>query len=559
MERFTQLIVALDSATRAAEKLGALEDYFLQTAPVDAAWALVLLKGDAVRRVVKTTQLRAWGAEVAGLPVWLVDECYKVVGDWAETLALLLPTGRSPAPGSLADFVRQRLLPLIGAKEAAQRCLLERAWLELDTRQCLLWHQLITGGASLGVSRPLLVRALARVAGVDPATMALRLAEPGQPTREDFVRLMSEETARDVELRPYPFFSALPRAGEAGLEEGGDTWQVEWRWKGLRAQLVRRGGRVALWSRRGEVLTRTFPEVAEVGAGLPEGTVLDGELLAWRGDRPLAFAQLQRRVRRGGGGVAPRGQVPVVLMVSDLLESEGVDWRNRPLHARRAELERVVAQFGEERKRWPSVRVDSAWLQGDLFASSLEPSLTLKLSPLLAVKGRDELEAWHREVRAWGANGLLLKRRDSVYGAGCEPGVWWEWEADPLTCDAVLVAAQTGRGSGGALFHQYSFALWDGAELVPVAKARCGLSDVEDQALQDFVLQNATGRFGPVRAVRPVLVFQLAFDAIAPSARHRSGIILQGIRIRTWRKDKEPTEADNLETLRAMAPWGPAK
>ncbi len=561
MEAFTRLFYALDATTRTSVKVAALEEYFRAAAPADAAWALHFLSGQRLKRLVKTTLLRQWAGEAAGLPSWLVDECYEMVGDLAETLALLLPPKPpggppdSPLPG-LGAFIETRLLPLATMDEPRQRDLLCETWALLDTRQRLVWNKLLTGAFRVGVSRTLLVRALATIAEVDPPIMQHRLMGDWRPTAAHYRSLLSGEGEGPQPARPYPFYLASPLEGEPSALGEARDWQMEWKWDGIRAQVIRRAGQCVIWSRGEEIITAAFPEVAEAARVLPEGTVLDGELLAWRGEAPLPFAQLQRRINRQETTAKLRGEVPVVFMAYDLLEYEGEDWRSRALAERRARLEALIAitLVRLARQASPAARP----VQGELFAEAeLAPAapplpVPLRVSPIHAIAHWEDLGALQDSARATGTEGLMLKLVSSPYGSGRPRGAWWKWKVTPFTCDAVLVAAQPGHGRRATLFTDYTFAVWENGELVPVAKAYSGLTDDEIDQVDAFVRENTTGRFGPLRTVRPELVFELAFEGIQQSGRHRSGLALRFPRIARWRHDKPPAEADHAETLRAL-------
>ena len=551
MHAFSQLYTRLEHKPHAADQIAAIEAYFRFTPAADAVWALWFLTARPFRRAVKTTQLRQWAAEEAALPLWMVEECHGAVGDLCETLALLLPSVAVPAPLPLAKLIQDRLLPMVGAPEAEQRRLLRQTWSELDAPQRFLWHKLIMGNFRAGVPQALVLRALANIASVEPFAMAHRLMGEWRPMPEDLARLLSGQTAADELARPYPFccVSAL----EDGVRTLGDVddWLVEWKWAGLRAQLIRRAGEVVLWSRGEEIVTRAFPEIAEASRSVPDGTVLDGAVLAWQGGRPLPSARLQQRLNRRGVGRALPAAVPVLFMAHDLLELEGVDWREHRLDERRQRLEAIVARVADTHAR---IRYDGE-LQGELFEAddaSAWSSFPLRVSALLPAVSWDDVAAIRDRARSVGAEGVMLKQRASAYGVGPQAGAWWQWDSAPLTCDAVLVAAQTGVGHRDILFSDLTFGVWQGMELVPVARATSGLSDDEIGAVDAFVRANTTGRFGPVRTVNPALVFELAFDGIVESTRHRSGLALRAPRIVRQRHDKQPTEADTVETLREL-------
>ncbi|MCC7377044.1 MAG: ATP-dependent DNA ligase [Verrucomicrobiales bacterium] len=559
MRAFTDLFLRLDRTSRTHEKVAALADYFRSAPAADAAWALWFLSGKRCPRAVTANELRTWTAELAGLPEWLVAECYDHVGDLAETLALLLP----PAPVgadelSLSILVHQRLQPLAGQLPPVQRETLRKTWMELDGAQRFLWNKLITGGFRVGVSRALIVRALADVAGVEPAVMNHRLMGEWRPTAESLLELFSTAGPGDDPARPYPFYLASGLEGQ--LHDLGDpaSWQVEWKWDGIRAQILKRAEQVVIWSRGEELITSAFPEITDAARGLPNGTVMDGELLAWRGEGPLPFACLQRRLNRKSAGTALQAEVPIVFLAFDLLECQGLDLRSRPLKERRSALAEFIGQARQRNVSSPETR-SVAWVQDELFADPKSGAdgdanaFPLRLSPVVDLVDWTELPARRAEARSRGAEGVMLKRLDSAYGVGRQRGAWWKWKLEPYTCDAVLVAAQPGHGRRASLFTDYTFAVWNGPELVPVAKAYSGLTDAEIAEVDAFVRANTTGRFGPVRTVQPEWVFEIAFEGIAESGRHRSGLALRFPRIARRRLDKRPADADTVEGLRRLA------
>ncbi|HEX2093013.1 MAG TPA: ATP-dependent DNA ligase [Longimicrobiaceae bacterium] len=525
MRAFARLFVELDETTRTGEKVDAMARYFAAAPPADAAWAVYFLSGGRPKRLIPVRRLAEWAMQSAGIPPWLFDECYQAVGDLAETIALLLPDADAEADVPLHRWVEEHLLPLGGMDEEERRGTVLRVWGALDGTERFVWNKLITGGFRVGVSGSLVVRALARVSGADEATIAHRLMGAWEPRPEAFVALVAAETGDADVSRPYPFFLAYP------LEEAPETlgpveeWQAEWKWDGIRGQLIRRAGETFLWSRGEDLVTERFPEIAVEASRLPEGTVLDGEVMPWREGRPLPFAQLQRRIGRKKLGPKILAEVPVVLLVYDLLELAGEDVRARSLEWRRARLEELLGKHA---------------------GSHLLPS------PRVPAASWDDVHRAREHAREEGAEGLMLKRRDSAYGVGRRRGPWWKWKVSPYTADAVLVYAQPGNGRRASLYTDYTFAVWKDGELVPFAKAYSGLTDAEIRKVDAWIRRNVVEKFGPVRAVRPELVFELAFEAIQPSPRHRSGIAVRFPRILRWRTDKRPEDADSLETLRAM-------
>jgi DNA ligase-1 len=415
MQRFTQLYDDLDATTRTNDKVAALVRYFREAPPADAIWAIYFFAGRRLPRVVNSTRLREWAAEVAGYPGWLLDECYEAVGDQSETIALLLPEPVKVEPPALAQFIQERLVPMKRWHEERRRQVVEQTWKELDSRQRFLFHKLMGGSFRVGVAKSLVVRALAQVAGITPAVMAYRIMGDWEPNEASYLRLMQPEsmadTSNDANSRPYPFYLASPLTDP--LAELGEIhdWQIEWKWDGIRGQLIRRKDDILIWSRGEELITDRFPEIVRCAdMHVPEGTVLDGELLAWQGDQPLPFSLLQRRI--GLKKVTPRimSEVPVVFLAYDLLEWQGVDQREQTLHQRRRLLVDWHAQHQHER---------------------------LRLSPFHLLDNWENAEALLATSREHLTEGLMLKRRTSTYGVGRTRGDWWKLKIEPFHIDAA--------------------------------------------------------------------------------------------------------------------------
>lgn len=537
MERFTALYDELDATTRTSEKQAALERYFREAPAADAAWALRTLTGKRPRRAVNSTQLRAWAAEASGVPLWLVEECYEMVGDLSETIALLLPVPARERAMPLKRLIEERLLPLSTLDEAGKKELLRRTWEELSSRQRFVFHKLISGSFRVGAARTLVVRGLAAAAGVDAAVMDHRLLGAWNPTAADFERLMSRGAgegeaggaarSRDA-AQPYPFFLASAWNDDpAELGEPG-TWRAEWKWDGIRAQLICRDGCAMVWTRGEEVASGSFPELVELSQSLPTGTVLDGEVLAWEQGGPLPFALLQRRLNRTN--VEPRlfQDVPVVFMAYDVLERGGVDVRREPLEARLALLDELVREAGS--------------------------GAVLRKSTGVAFATWAELATARTQSRERGVEGVMLKRLGSAYGNGRTRGDWWKWKVEPYALDMVLTHAQPGSGKRSGLFTDYTFGLRRGDGLVTAAKAYSGLSDAEIREVDAFVRGNTLSRHGPVRLVEPTLVFEIAFEGVQESGRHASGLAVRFPRISRWRRDKKASEANTVDDLRELVP-----
>ncbi len=528
MRDFAALYAELDGATGTADKVRAMVGYFQVASARDAAWATHILAGGKLARLVRSGDLREWLVAASGHPPWLVEETYAHVGDLAETITLM----RSAAPAvdddplGLADWIEQRLLPLKGLLPAEQGALIRAWWLALPDGECFVLNKLLTGALRVGVSQRLLVRALAALSGLPRERVAHRLTGSFEPTAAAWQALI-DPLADDAPAadQPYPFFLASPLEARPDTLGAAADWLLEWKWDGIRAQLIRRAGGVHLWSRGEERLGGRFPEIETAARALPEGCVLDGEILGWQSGAPLPFARLQTRIGRRKPGAKTLADCPVVFMAYDLLEVEGEDWRTRPLAERRARLEALLS--GTEDK----LRVSPAWYADDWAT----------------------LAAQRAQSRERGVEGLMLKRLASPYRVGRARGDWWKWKIDPLTIDAVLVYAQPGHGRRANLYTDYTFALWDGERLVPVAKAYSGLDDAEINRLDRWIRAHTIERFGPVRSVEPVQVFELAFEGVQASGRHKSGVAVRFPRILRWRSDKPAAEADHLGALKALA------
>jgi DNA ligase 1 len=523
---FAGLYDAIDRTTSINAKVAAMARYFLAAPPADAAWAVYFLTGRRLKRLVPSAAIRDWTLAATGLDGWLLDECYSVVGDGAETAALVLDQIAVDADDDvpLAEWVETRILPLRDLAPPAQQARVSRWWRALDRLQRFVLLKILTGELRVGVSQTLVVRALAQASELPATTIAARIMGEWAPTAEWYGGLLSHGHTDDDRSRPYPFFLASPLEDPIGTLGPRGEWMVEWKWDGVRAQLVRRAGAVHLWSRGEELITQRFPEIAAAATRLPDGTVLDGEVLAFRDDRPLPFSALQQRIGRQKQVAQMARAVPVVFMAYDLLEEGGADVRARSLDDRRRALESHVGP----------------------------PFGVLRTSAILGEPTWEALARVRAESRALGVEGLMVKRRTSPYGVGRKRGDWWKWKIDPYTIDAVLIYAQPGSGRRASLLTDYTFGVWDGGELVPIAKAYSGLSNDEIAELDRWIRRHTRERFGPVRHVEPTHVFELGFEGIARSSRHRSGIAVRFPRMLRWRTDKTPQEADTLDHVRSI-------
>ncbi|ETK40100.1 MAG: ATP-dependent DNA ligase [Pseudomonadales bacterium RIFCSPLOWO2_12_60_38] len=542
MKAFAELYANLDATTSSNAKLAALQAYFLQAPPADAAWAVYFLSGGRPRQLVPTRLLRDMATEAAGIEPWLFEESYQSVGDLAETISLLLPESTYTSEDGLAVWLEEKLLPLRGLPPLDLADRLPALWAQLDQPSLMVCIKLITGSFRVGVSKLLVTRALAAMADLDSKRVAQRLVGytdlSNRPTAEGYLKLIAAESSDEHAQRggqPYPFFLAH---GLAQPVEQFDTllgspadWQVEWKFDGIRAQLVKREGRLWVWSRGEELLTERFPELHSLVSGLPDGTVIDGEIVVWK-DSVQPFALLQQRIGRKTLSKKVLEDAPVAVLAYDLLEYQGDDWRNHTQAERRTQLEQVIAACNQP---------------------------VLLPSPLLEGKTWAALAEQREASRSLGVEGMMLKDRNGLYGVGRtkDMGLWWKWKVDPFSVDAVLIYAQRGHGRRASLYSDYTFAVWDGPPgsertLVPFAKAYSGLTDEEMRKVDAIVRKTTVEKFGPVSSVTPSMVFELGFEGIALSKRHKSGIAVRFPRMLRWRQDKAVEEADNLATLQDL-------
>ncbi|MFL6468981.1 MAG: ATP-dependent DNA ligase [Pyrinomonadaceae bacterium] len=527
---FTELYVTLDQTNKTNEKVEAMRFYFEHAPSADAAWALYFLSGRKPRQIVPSKLLREWALELSGIPEWLYEESRDTVGDGAETMALLLPDNHVTDVTPLHLLVEQQLLPLRGLIPETQKEAVTSAWERMNYSQRLVYNKLISGAFRVGVSQLLVIRALAQLSELPTDVIAMRLMGDWEPTGDFFARLIDPELETDETpiARPYPFH--LAHQIDFAPNDLGDLseWQAEWKWDGIRAQVIKRQDEVFIWSRGEDLMTERFPEIESAARELPNGTVIDGEILPWIGDQVLPFTELQKRIGRKNLSAKILNDVPVILLSYDLLEFDGKDIREFQFKERRQLLTELVESLSPQAEQ------------------------TIRLAESIDAVHWQQLAERREESRNLGVEGFMLKHKASPYRVGRHRGYWWKWKIDPLTVDAVLIYAQKGSGKRSNLFTDYTFGVWKGDELVPFAKAYSGLNDVEIRKVDRFVRDNTIESFGPVRSVKPELVFELAFEAIQRSPRHKSGVAVRFPRIARWRDDKRIEDADSLETVYEM-------
>ncbi|MHA7865412.1 ATP-dependent DNA ligase [Flagellimonas marinaquae] len=546
MKQFAQLIKTLDGTNKTNLKVQALSDYFLKANDKDKVWTIAILSHRRPPRPVNTTLLRTWAAELSNIPAWLFEESYHIVGDLAETIALVVPSSEKGSKKSLTTFL-QEMIALKPKSENEKKKYLFQNWSVLDYYERFVFTKLITGGFRIGVSQKLMTRALSKATGIEEDILAYKLMGNWDPNRISFHDLILEEKESDYLSKPYPFFLAY--AVEDDVSDLGDVnqWSVEHKWDGIRCQVILRNDELFVWSRGEELVTNKYPEFEAFVGVIPNGTVLDGELLPYPKGEIGTFKDLQTRIGRKNISRSLLEKIPCKLKVYDVLEWKGKDIRNKIYLERRKILESMISTTLNHQENEQN-RSDTSYNK-----------LPLLLSERMQFDSWEEVAKERELSREKHSEGLMLKRNDSTYQVGRKKGEWWKWKVDPLTIDAVLTYAMRGHGRRSNLFTDYTFALWDKneegeKELVTFAKAYSGLTDKEFRQVDAWIKKNTLDRFGPVRSVTPQHVFEIAFEGIAPSKRHKSGVATRFPRILRWRKDKKIDEANSLDELKALIP-----
>lgn len=534
MKQFATLVNILGTSTKTNDKLQALQDYFSVAADKDKIWVIAIFSGRRPKRIINSTILQSWCIEMAGITQWLFDECYHTVGDLAETISLLLPEPEIQtgfvAEQSLSYYL-ETFIRIEREAEAVKKQFITESWQQMDRNEKFVFNKLITGGFRIGVSQKMMVNALSKTVEVSPSVIAHRISGNWDPATTIFDNLLSETDASSDYSKPYPFYLAY--AVEEDVKVLGDIndWQAEWKWDGIRGQIIKRNNELFVWSRGEELMTEKFPEYNAFKDLLPEGVVIDGEIISLKIPaetgvfKPLAFAALQTRIGRKNITKKQLLEAPVGFIAYDLLEYKGNDIRTMPLLERRLLLENIIQHI-----QHPSIHI----------------------SPLIIFTDWDALRVTRQSSREMGSEGIMLKRKDSAYQVGRKRGDWWKWKIDPLTIDAVMIYAQKGHGRRSNLYTDYTFAVKDGDKLVSFTKAYSGLTDKEFAQVDAFVKRNSIEKFGPVRTVKPELVFEIAFEGIAASNRHKSGVALRFPRMSRWRQDKKPDEINTLDDLKHL-------
>jgi DNA ligase 1 len=528
LKLFAELCKAIEDSTAIDAKMEVLFEYMRVADPADCIWAISLLSGKKPKQVVPIKKLREWAAELSNVPDWLFEECQSNVGDLAETITLLLPQSDNSTEVKLHVLIENVLADLRKMDETNQKQSVIDVWMLMNNSERFVWNKLITGSFRPVVQANIIIKAISLFSGVNEQAISHRITGDWEPSLGFFLFLISNDTKDADKSIPYPFCSV----GE--IEEGFEKivdineWQAEWKWDGIRAQIIKRDDEVFIRSFDGDLITLCLPELNEAGKYLPDGIVIEGEIIPWKDNKPMPFAELQKRLGRKKLTKKIIEEIPAAVIVYDLLEFNSTDIHSKKLSERRVLLENVIANCRDKR---------------------------IILSPIIYESSWNALKLLKEESRSRMAEGLILKRKDSHYELDSTKSNWLKWKTNPLTVEAVLLYAQQGSGRS-TLFTDYTFAVWKDNQLIPFAKASTGLSEIEILKIDDYIRKNTVEKFGPVRTVKPELVFGISFEAIQLSSRHKSGITVKFPRIAGWLHGKTINEADSLETLIKMVKNG---
>ena len=526
LQMFAELVAELSTSTKTNDKLQSLVDYFATAPDADKVWVIAIFSGRRPRRAVNSRLMRDWCIEIVGIPEWLFDESYHTVGDLSETLALLLPESKNSNQinKDLSHYLKE-FISIEKQDESIKKKFIVESWKSMNQYERFVFNKLITGSFRIGVSQKTIVNALAKTVDLSASVIAHRISGNWDPDTTTFNELLSESASTADFSKPYPFYLAYAIDGE--VETLGETnlWQAEWKWDGIRGQIIKRNNEIFVWSRGEELMTDKFPEYFILKDLLPDGIVLDGEIIPAVDGKPLPFSVLQIRIGRKNIAKKQLQEAPISFFVYDLLEYNYEDWREKPLTERRKKLEEIMLPIENN---------------------------AIHISEIIQFDSWNDLADLRKNSRQMNSEGIMLKRKNSVYKVGRKRGDWWKWKIDPLTIDCVMVYAQKGSGRRSNLYTDYTFAVRDGDQLVTFTKAYSGLTDKEFAQVDSFVKRNSIEKFGPVRTVKPELVFEIAFEGIAASNRHKSGVALRFPRMNRWRKDKKAEEINTIDDLKEM-------
>lgn len=526
LQLFAEMVTEISTSTKTNDKIQSLVNYFATASGADKVWVIAIFSGRRPRRTVNSRLMQEWCTEIIKIPDWLFNECYHTVGDLSETLALLLPETKRAGQvnENLSDYLQQ-FIAIEKEDEEVKKKFIVQSWNQMNRDERFVFNKLITGSFRIGVSQKTIVNALSKVVDLSPSVIAHRISGNWDPSTTSFTDLLSKSASVSDFSKPYPFYLAYALDDDVTNLGPTNEWQAEWKWDGIRGQIIKRNNELFVWSRGEELMTDKFPEYFILKDLLPDGVVLDGEILPTIDGKPLSFSVLQTRIGRKNVGKKQLQEAPVSFFAYDLLEYNYEDWREKPLAERRKKLEEIILPIANN---------------------------AIHISEIISFNSWEDLAELRKKSRSINSEGIMLKRKDSDYKVGRKRGDWWKWKIDPLTIDCVMVYAQKGSGRRSNVYTDYTFAVRDGDKFVTFTKAYSGLTDKEFAQVDHFVKRNSIEKFGPVRTVKPELVFEIAFEGIAASNRHKSGVALRFPRMSRWRKDKTVDEINTMDDLKEM-------
>jgi DNA ligase-1 len=525
LRRFAELIQQLEMSNKTNDKIAALVSYFNEADDLDKPFVIAMFTGKKPKRPVNTSLIRQWATELSGIPEWLFAESYHSVGDLSETIALVLPPPEHLTNRKLHEWIND-LAALYSKSEEEKKAFILNAWNSLEAQERFIFNKLISGNFRIGVSNKMLVNALAKQSDTEANKIMHSIMGKWEPREITYQDLVGGAHVNTDSSWPYPFCLAYALEMEPSSLGQPEEWQAEWKWDGIRGQIVKRNGELFIWSRGEELVTAQFPELHFLVDELKDGTVLDGEILSVKDGNVQAFSVLQQRLNRKTINKVQLNDAPIGFYTYDILEYQGEDLRDQTMAYRRDLLEKVI--------------------------NSIDNTEVIFLSPVISFESWEQLAEIRQGARDINSEGIMLKKSQSLYHAGRKRGDWWKWKINPYTVDTVMIYAQKGSGRRANFFTDYTFAVRDGDKLITIAKAYSGLTDKEIKEVNSFVVKNAVEKFGPVRTVKPELVFEIAFEGIAESKRHKAGLALRFPRIARWRKDKKADEINTLDDLRQL-------
>ena len=531
LNKFAKLFFDLDSNNSNNKKIDLLINYFLSNSALNNSWTIFLLIGKSNKRFISGKSLREYYSIIYKLPIWLIDICHQKVGDSAEVISLLLSNkiDKKSKDISLNNLIKNKLPELLKISEEEKVEMIKYYWEIIPKENLLVFNKILTGSFRIGVSKGLVRKSLSKMLNMDESIISHRLMGQFIPSAKTYNFIISKKFhQKELGYKPYPFQLANPldiQVKDLNL----DDYQFEWKYDGIRGQIVKRRKNITIWTRGEELVNNSFPELVNLISLINDDFVIDGEILIWNSkkDCPDDFGLLQKRIRRNSPSNKILKDLPISFITYDLLELNGKDLRENILSIRREILEKLYSSWKEK---------------------STDPYFhKLKITKLIKVFDWYDIEKKKNNSRSLNTEGLVIKNKNSKYLPGRKRGNWWKYKVDPMQLDAVLIYAKGGSGKRADLYTDYSFALWKDKELTKFANAYSGLTNEEIKELDKWIRKNTLNKFGPVRSVKPFFVFEISFENIQFSSRHKSGIAVRFPRITKWRKDKNIHEADTLE------------